>query len=355
MFSPKCSLVSVLFASISCCLPMSCLGQAVIWDQQPDATLTPVIDLEVPPVPEFSTYLLNDVTVALDTVVTSVTVYFTNNSGTWESSVFEARLNVFPGDFTPFDPSIEGILVPVTVTNIGGGVLEITASKRFNLSAGVNWIGLTPVVPDDLTQEFRFDTGNTIGEMTVFRNPLDGFGLGSDWLPAGLLAPGFEDAAITLIGPNLTESADTFPDDATVVRGFEASGQFTDVCASDDVRWVFNPGFVLNSNEAPVWVEFDGTAIFSQSNTLSVEFESQAGTPGLTLTIEEFNFSTNSYEAVSVESESVNVDVQRVITLSGHESSDRDIRIRAGWRPTGITTKFPWEVRIDSVVWRPLF
>ena len=46
--------------------------------------------------PEFSTYLVNDATFTTSVVVDSVTVYFTNTSGSWWS-VDEATLNIFDG------------------------------------------------------------------------------------------------------------------------------------------------------------------------------------------------------------------------------------------------------------------
>ena len=347
MFSPKYSFASILIASISFSLPL-CSGQVIVWDQQPDTSLT-VIDLEIAePAAIFSTYVLNDVVFSTNVDVSSVTTYFSNTSGTWEATITEARLCIFAGDFTPFDPSVDGEIVPVTVTDIGNGVLAVTASKlRIPLNAGVHWIGLTPVFDDiTLPQELRFDTGNTVGDDSFFRNPGNGFGLGADWMNADLLAPGFSDAAITIQEAVLTPPS-FFPQDATVLRGFEVSGEFDDVCASDDTRWVFNPGFVLNSSEAPVWIEFEAEPIVE----FDVFIESQAGTPGLTLTIEEFNFSTGVFEVIAEESESFNVDVERRFETSGHESDSGLIRFRAGWRQTGLTMNFPWEIRIDSFFW----
>ena len=356
MFSPKCSLASVLIASVFCCQPVSCLGQAVLWDQQPDTSITTVIDLEIAePFAAFSTYQLNDATFTSGVVVSEVTTYFSNTSGVWTSdTIFEARLCIFPFDFTPFDPSIDGEVVPVTVTNLGNGVLAVTASKlSIQLGAGSYWFGLTPVLdPSTLAQEFRFDSGNTVGGMSVFRNPLNGFGLGAGWMPTDALVPGFGDAALTLRGaPNLLGFDTTFPESATVVRGFQISGELEEVCFDDGQRWIFNPGFVLNSEEAPVWIEFEGQSpfIITGRQTVEVLFESQASTPGLTLTVEEFNFSTNVYEVIGEESESVGVDVQRFFPSS--TTGAEEVRIRAGWRQTGITTNFPWEVRIDTMSW----
>ena len=350
------SLLTFLLAVMFYGLPM-CAGQSILWDQQPNTNLTPVIDLEVPePSAEFSTYLVNDVTFFSTVSIDSVTTYFSNNTGTWPSIISEARFTFFPGDFTPFDPRIDGELVPVTVTELPGGVLAVTAAvKGLNsVPAGVYWIGLTPVLDsaDDL-QEFRFDAGSTIGGETFGRNPAGVFGLGTDWFPASVLSTGFGDAAITVTSPPLTPPVE-FPENGTIVRGFENDGVFESVCFSDDEAWIFNPGFILNSKEAPVWVEFEGPPFFFDfdiGNEIGIVVESQANTPGLTLTVEEFNFSNNSYEVIGEVSESFGEDTERFFAATGHESSTGESRFRLGWRQTGIVLLFPWEVQIDQVLW----
>ena len=348
MLSLKHSLASVL---IFCSLSM-CSGQ-ILWDQQPNTNLTTVIDLEIAkPAAMFSTYLLNDVTISVDTVASSVTTYYSNNSGEWPTTISEARLCIFSDDFSPFDPRIDGEIVPVSVTEISSGVLAITANIGVNLSPGVHWIGLTPVLdPSTGAQEFRFDAGSTVGADSVFRNPLNGFGLGADWMNADVLSPGFGDAAITVRG-GFFQGINS-PDTASIFRGTQISGQPEDTFTSDDQRWVFNPGFTLNSTEAPVWIVFDGPPLDNADFSINaVSVESQSSTPGLTLTVEEFNFSTNAYVVIGEENESFNVDVQRFVNAIGHESSTGEVRCRVGWRQTGFTLQFPWEVRIDAVAWR---
>jgi len=61
----------------------------------------------------------------------------------------------------------------------------------------------------------------------------------------------------------------------TVFRGTVVGGALADVKNSDDLYFRLNPGFVLNSLEAPAWLVFDGTA----EGATAVQIESQAGTP----------------------------------------------------------------------------
>ena len=349
----RCSLVTFLFTSLFCGLPM-CSGQITLWDQQPDRTLQSVVDSEfAEPFSMFTTYLVNDASFSTGVEISTITVYFTNNSGEWPSTISEARLSIFTDDFTPFDPRIDGELVSVDVREVETGVLAISADKLdITLGAGRHWIGLTPVL--DLSfgaQEFRLGSGNTVGE-TFARNPRGGFGLGTDWLPASVFAPGFGDAAMTISNDYVGGSL-SFPNSATVTRGFEVSGEFEDVCFRNGGRWIFNPGFVLNSTEAPVWIEFDGLApVLNKSIDYGVFVVSQASTPGLTLTVEEFNFATNAYELIGELDEAFNVDAEHFVPASGHRTDFATVRCRLGWRQTGFTLQFPWEVRIDALAWK---
>ena len=48
--------------------------------------------------------------------------------------------------------------------------------------------------------------------------------------------------------------------DINVFRGVAISGGLAEVQQSDDLYLRLNPGFTINSMEAPVWVEFFGTS-----------------------------------------------------------------------------------------------
>ena len=133
-------------------------------------------------------------------------------------------------------------------------------------------------------------------------------------------------------------------------RGIEVSASLSDFINSDDVRAQFNPGFTINNSEAPVWLIFDA------NTPAATEFlvESQAGTPGLTYTVEAWNFDTNAYDVIGIDSESFNSDSTGSYGLTAqHVDTNGDVRSRVGWRQTGFTINFPWEVRVDQVGWNP--
>jgi hypothetical protein len=141
-----------------------------------------------------------------------------------------------------------------------------------------------------------------------------------------------------------------------VFRGQQIGGTLEDVFESDDSRVRFNPGFTLNSGEAPVWLVFDATLPCDNSAGLQVVMESQAGTPGLTHTLEAWNWTTAVYEVVDVSDASFNSDTIVTVDLSSGisdyvESGTGAVRTRVGWRKTGFTINYPWEVRLDQMVW----
>ena len=129
----------------------------------------------------------------------------------------------------------------------------------------------------------------------------------------------------------------------------ELSAQLSDFVDSDDVRARFNPGFVLNSMEAPVWLEFFANA----PSAINFLVESQAGTPGLTYTVEAWNYVTTSYDVLGTQGEGFNADAVTTFALTSADQIDGggDVRSRVGWRKTGLTINFPWEARIDQVGW----
>lgn len=113
-----------------------------------------------------------------------------------------------------------------------------------------------------------------------------------------------------------------------------------DFAGPDGTAASYNPGFVLNNLEAPVWVILD----FANAATGFVEVTSQAGTPGLEMTIEYFD--GNQFQVVGTASESFNSFSTETFPLGG-VSADR---IRVGWRQAGFVINFPWQVDIDAVL-----
>ncbi len=146
------------------------------------------------------------------------------------------------------------------------------------------------------------------------------------------------------------------PDSYTLFRGILVNGALADVFESDDNRMRFNPGFVLNSGEAPVWLIFDGTLPSDSPASLEIVVESQVGTPGLTGTLEAWNWTNAGYVVVDVFESGFNNDLVLAVDLGPGitdyvQAGTGAVRSRIGWRKTGFTINYPWEVRIDQMVW----
>ncbi len=143
-------------------------------------------------------------------------------------------------------------------------------------------------------------------------------------------------------------------------RGFQIGGTLEDVFESDDSRMRFNPGFdpkfTINSGEASVLLIFDATLPSDNPGRLEIVMESQAGTPGLTHTLEAWNWTIRHYEVVDISPASFNNDVVVTVDLSSDiseyvETGIGAVQTRVGWRKTGFTINYPWEVRLDQLVW----
>ena len=118
-------------------------------DQQPYLLGVNVVNQESPDIQaDLSTYVVSDITFDQSLLFKpDISVFFTNSSGTWEDSVTEARLSVFSGDIetASFDPQIDGMIVPVQVTELGADLLEIRLAEipSIPVLAGTTvWFGL---------------------------------------------------------------------------------------------------------------------------------------------------------------------------------------------------------------------
>lgn len=149
----------------------------------------------------------------------------------------------------------------------------------------------------------------------------------------------------------------TFPaDSVTLFRGVAFGGTESDTFTSNDVAAMYRPGFVLNDTEAPVWLIFDGTSPNAAPSGLDLSLEAQAGTPGLTATLEAFNWTTNSYDVVDTTDATFNVDSVVTVNLTAGipdyvQGGSSAVRARAGWRQTGFIINFPWVISVDQLAW----
>ena len=141
----------------------------------------------------------------------------------------------------------------------------------------------------------------------------------------------------------------------TVFRGVQLGGTLDDSFDSDDSFQSYRPGFTINELEAPVWLIFDAT-LGGTPTELRFVVESNAGTPGLTTTTEAFNHVTQQFDIIDVRAETFNTDSIADIDISSgianYVDAGGNVQSRIGWRQTGFTVNFPWEVRLDQAIWK---
>ena len=76
----------------------------------------------------------------------------------------------------------------------------------------------------------------------------------------------------------------------------------------------------------------------------------------MTGTLEAFNWISSDYEIVDATPESFKTDTVASVDVSADianyvQTGTGAVRSRIGWRQTGFTLNFPWEVRLDQFVW----
>ncbi len=145
------------------------------------------------------------------------------------------------------------------------------------------------------------------------------------------------------------------PSNYSLERGMVLSGELADLWYSDDLYLVMRPWIVLSGAEAPVRIVIEGR-LSNPSTVTSLDFllESGVNMSNLGLTIEMFNFTTNSWVVVH-QSTASTTDSTIQVSAPGPVANFRDgtgrVRSRISWRALGIVIGYPWQARIDRAVW----
>ena len=140
------------------------------------------------------------------------------------------------------------------------------------------------------------------------------------------------------------------PDSITTFRGIQTAGELSSFSNSDNQRAVFTPGFILNSSESPVWLEFNTSTAQTATNFL---VEPRANTPGIEFELEAWNWNDNSFRLLGSNDAPFGNDGVFVFPIEpkDHISPRGEARTRVGWRQTGFIISFPWRVEIDQAGW----
>jgi hypothetical protein len=346
-----------------------CSGQ--LYEQLP-ADGSGLVNQEFPDFPTFSSYLVDDVDVpAGGWCVDEVITYFTNSNSVeppripWEGAVTVGTLNVFVDDgaLDTEDPTLGAPVVTVcAATALGDNVLSLSSSGLgTELDEGTYWIGLTPEANFGTHgQEFAWGIGDGIvnGQETKFRNPGNGFALGSAWANAGDLLIAVDwDMAMTINGTaGACSGGGTIPPDSfSAFRGIYVSGDLDSLLASDDDDLCYNPGITLFPTEAPVTLDFIGTSPDDTPATIEITIESSANTVGLGLTFRMWKFTgTPGWQTVGTAGQTNNVDTVRSfpgVPADHVQVGTGEVRARYEVRRVSFIFLFPWTDCVDHVFW----
>ncbi len=274
----------------------------------------------------------------------------TGNGCNSPNIVAELRKSDINGEI---DTSTEGLLTTFTAPDVSGPTEPrvFTPDGTVSLIAGEKYWFILGSANEGTFDWSYADSSSTTGPGSL-SNYADSGNAGTSWDLRDDAFPYF--IQINVDGAGLP--VEVVPDSLTVYRGIQIGGTLEDVFESDDSRIRFNPGFTINSAEAPVWLIFNGTLPTDSPDSLKIFLESQAGTPGLTHTLEAWNWTSLAYDVVDVSEASFNIDSIVVADLSSAISDYAQpavgsVRTRVGWRKTGFTLNYPWEVRVDQMVW----
>jgi hypothetical protein len=122
----------------------------------------------------------------------------------------------------------------------------------------------------------------------------------------------------------------------------------------DGNPYTIKAGIVLSAFEAPINLTFDGTAPWQHASKLRFSITGWASTPGLTRTIELFDWQADSFETVSaiaVGTSSATTDLMLSDADRFIQPGTRRVRARVSLKQTGIVLGFPWAYNFDQVAW----
>jgi hypothetical protein len=268
-------------------------------------------------------------------------------------------------------------------------VLYDSGAQPINAAIGGHFITVYPevVLPDDViwTIEFSGTTQTGTDKLTIpaRTDPNPGASVPTFWYreASGLTSYWFGDPTYdpttwpstaegfnNIIGNFSARFTTDIP--ATIVEhsgtpvvnpGSVFSGTHADLLASDDVRWVLNPGPVFSSFGFPVSVVFTHVLNDPAASTLRVALESRGSANNIRQEIEFWNFSTNVYDlkdVIAVTPFGGQPDLTRIVDVgnpANYVGPGNEVRVRARWKATSAVFAFPWSVSLDReyVSYRP--
>ena len=139
------------------------------------------------------------------------------------------------------------------------------------------------------------------------------------------------------------------------VRGVVQSGDLGSLLATDGNVLAVRAGLTLFLGEPPVNVVFESTAPWQHASKMSVTMTSWANTPGLSQSLEMWDWVASAYVAVDVRPAGTSaVMVQPLLTDPDRfiQTGTRLVRARVRVSRSGFTLIWPWTYFIDELSWQ---
>ena len=174
-------------------------------------------------------------------------------------------------------------------------------------------------------------------------------------LPSGTLIVNDINRGLFVLDPSQATVRPMVTDSFNVFRGVVLGGNNGSLATIDGIALEVRNGVVTNPSEAPVNVTFDGTAPWQHASKMRVTLTGWASTPGLTRTVEMFDWVANGYVVVSVDPSSMSpgtLDVQLTNPDRFIQPGTRKVRERVTARVTSPVLSGGWSYSFDQVGWK---
>ncbi len=243
----------------------------------------------------------------------------------------------------------------------GDGIFELFGLESGNDAGGLPGALSVPTAsarisvwsddPDSYTMGIDRDFDGIIDETHTVNNMLIwGTGMGTG------IGFGIRGAAVAdNFSQGLVLPGTVLPDSFTIIRGVLTSGGLSDLFASDDLRLDIRAGLVLFLGEPPLQVLVTGTSPVQVPSELRFKLEAHSNTPGLTQTIQLFNYVTSLYEDVDLSVPGLSDAIVEIVITANPErfvqAGTREMRAKVVYQRVGFTLLFPWSARLDQAAW----
>jgi hypothetical protein len=137
-------------------------------------------------------------------------------------------------------------------------------------------------------------------------------------------------------------------------RGVLLSGSIGSLWFSDNTYNVARSGLVLFPGEAPAQLIVESFSPTFTPAGIRVDAEARANTPGLTMTIDMWNFVTSSWQTTGSAPVGTTDSLLQGFTptpVQCVQAGTGIVRAKLSFRRTGLTLVYPWTVSVDQLNW----